>query len=291
MSINVPGIGLVSVVWHPASDEDFKSQAEGGRSGHQPIAIVHHRIVGTLGSADTTFAHGDADPATVGSAGRSVSATFAVGHKGGVLQAIQYVDVSDTAYCNGDCSQDAYAIASRWDGWYGHSAHNERTVSIEHEDNAGLPAGDPKRGVVPEDVIKLSIALDRLLLSGDLAAIRAAGIRIRDQATATALGKIVPGTKTLIDHNDIAGKGKPSCWRPWAADTVGFPRARYIAELTAVPAPDCSAAVKAATDPLVARIATLEAEVLVAKQAGYDQARNGVVITPGAPTVEWPPRP
>lgn len=259
MGISVPGVGDVPVVWHPASDEDFKDKAEGARSGYQPIAIVHHRIVGSLSSADLTFAHSDADPATVGSPGRPVSAQFAVGHKAGKLQAIQYVDLSDTAYCNGDCSQTAYgsAFPSRWDTWYGHKGHNERTVSIEHEDNAGLPAGDPLRGVVPEDVIKLSIALDRLLLSGNLTAIRAAGIRCRDAATATALGKIVPGSRTLLDHNDIAGKGKPYCWRPWLLDK-GFPRARYITELSApAPTPPQEADVPQLTEYLPGQSATI----------------------------------
>lgn len=272
MTVHVPDVGDIPVVWMPASDEDYKDQSEGGRSGFQPIAIVHHRIVGGLNSADITFAANDADPLTVGSPGRSVSANFAVGYDtDGKLYVHQYVDLSDTPYTNGDCSQTAYGAAfpSRWDNWYGHKGHNERTVTIEHDDQGGS-ADTTKKGIVREPIIKLSIALDRLMLTGDIAAIRAAGIRIRDQATATALGKIVAGPRTLLDHNDIAGKAKPYCWRPWQADQIGFPRSRYVAELTATtPTPDPSpytqadldAAVKAATDPLLARIASIKGKV------------------------------
>src|SRR5258708_3958103 len=111
MPLTVPTLPPVPVIWHPASDEDFKDKSEGARSGYQPIAIVHHRIVGSLGSADATFAHSDADPATVGSAGRAVSSQFGIGHEGGKLTIIQFVDLSDTAYCNGDCSQTVYGAA------------------------------------------------------------------------------------------------------------------------------------------------------------------------------------
>ena len=51
-------------------------------------------------------------------------------------------------------------------------------MSIEHHDNGGRPAGSG-RGVVPEPVIAASIALDALLLRGDLAELKAAGIRFR----------------------------------------------------------------------------------------------------------------
>lgn len=241
MSLFVPGVGNVNIRWMPASDEDFKDKSEGARSGYQPIAIVHHRgVVNTIGGLNSTFAHGDTDPATVGSPGRPVSSNFGVGDSGmdGMPVIVQYVDVSDTAYGNGDCQQTHYpGDPSNWDKWYGHKGHNERTVSIEHDDNGG--ASDPSiKGIVTEAIVKTSIALDRLLLSGDIAAMRAAGIHIRDQATADALGKIVPGPKTLIDHHDIAGRLKPSCWKPWSGDKIGFPRTRYINELTTpIPAP------------------------------------------------------
>lgn len=288
MSINVPGIGAVPVVWMPASGPDFGT----GRGGKQPIAIVHHRIVGHLNSADITFADNDSDPSTVGSPNRYVSAHFGVGHDtDGKLYVHQYVNLSDTAYCNGD-----FRSGSNWENWGyptgfmtvdGASMRpcNPMTVSIEHDDNGGLASGDPRKGVVDEDTIKLSIALDRLMLSGDIAAIRSAGIRIREEATAVALGKIPVDAKHLIDHRDIAAGGKPYCWRPWASDTKGFPRARYISELsTPLPAEpvdttpfdqaDIDSAVKQATDPLNAKVVALttERDALASKIAAAQAA-------------------
>lgn len=259
MSLQVPGVGLVTIRWLPASDEDFKDMNEGGRSGFSPIAIVHHRgVVNSLGGLDRTFAAGDADPATVGSPGRAVSAHFGIGDIApNVIGISQYVRLQETAYCNGDCQQTQYpGQPSNWDNWYGHKGHNERTISIEHDDNGG--SSDPAvKGIVTEAIIKTSIELDRLLLSGNLAAITAAGIKC-DQATATALGKIVPSTKTLISHNDIAGKLKPYCWRPWQADKIGFPRSRYIAALTA-PAPPQEDDVPVLSSYLPGQVATIKA--------------------------------
>lgn len=230
MTLLVNGVE-VPIVWYPASAPDYGS----GRAGKKPIAIVHHRIVGGLTSADITFADNDHDVTTVGNTSRSVAAHFGIGHKNGRLEIHQYVDLSDTAYCNGD-----WDSTGNWDNWYGigqvtldgatMSDVNARTVSIEHDDQGG--SADPtKKGIVTEDIIKASIALDRLMLSGDIAKMRAAGIRIRDTATAGALKAIPIDSKHLIDHHDIAGTNKPTCWKPWAADKVGFPRARYISEL------------------------------------------------------------
>ncbi len=241
MTLNVPGVGPVQIRWMPASDEDYKDLGEGGRSGFQPIAFVYHRAVAnTIHGIDVTFAAGDSDPATVGSPGRPVAANFGIGDTGtgGVPIISQYVRLQETAYCNGDCSQTVYGAAfpSKFDQYWGHKGHNERTVSIEHDDNGGS-SNPAVKGLVTEAIIKTSIELTRLLLSGNLAAITAAGIKC-DAATAAALHKIVPGPKTMLMHNDIAGKAKPFCWKPWQADKIGFPRARYIAELTApVPAP------------------------------------------------------
>ena len=271
MAISVPDVGDVPVVWMPASDPDWGH----GRAGRQPIAIVHHRIVGSLNSADTIFAANDTDPATVGSTSRSVSANFACGYDtDGKLYVHQYVDMSDTAYCNGD-----FEAGSNWEKWGyptgfvtvdGSSMRpmNSMTISIEHDDQGG--SSDPtKKGVVREDIIKLSIALDKLMLSGNWAAIKAAGIRCRDEATAVALGKIVPGPRTLIDHRDIAGGQKPYCWRPWQADTAGFPRQRYITELTPVVTPPTTMYTQAQVDAIVAastaaltdQVAALQAQV------------------------------
>ena len=65
-----------------------------------------------------------------------------------------------------------------WDDRYPTTLVNSRTVSIEHRDNGGRTAGSGN-GVVPEAVITASIALDALLLRGDLAEQKAAGIRFR----------------------------------------------------------------------------------------------------------------
>ena len=110
-------------------------------------------------------------------------------------------------------------------------------MSIEHHDNGGRTAGSGK-GVVPEAVIAASIALDALLLRGDLAELRAAGIRFRagtEAAITRELRAIPIDRHHVIDHHYIAGRLKPSCWRPWADDPTGFPQARYLAAL--VPAP------------------------------------------------------
>lgn len=278
MALSVPGVGSVPVIWMPASGPDFGS----GRGGRQPIAIVHHRIVGHLNSADVTFAANDADPATVGAKDRSVSSHFGIGHDtNGQLEIHQYVNLSDTAYTNGD-----FLPGSNWEAWGYPTGYmvvdgatmrpcNPMVVTIEHDDNGGLPDGDPRKGVVDEDTIKASIALDRLMLSGDIAAMRAAGIRVREEATAVALGKIVPGPRTLIDHRDIAGSNKPFCWRPWKSDTVGFPRARYVKELTVqtmYTQAQVDAIVKAAVDPLRLEIADLRTA------AATDAARDETVL-------------
>lgn len=256
MSIFVPGVGDVPVIWLPASPED---KAE-GRFGYQPAAIVHHRAVAGLDSIDGTFAADDGTPVTVGAPNRTVSAHFAIGNENGRIEIHQYVNLSDTAYCNGDYHPDG-----KWDEWFGIEPvpignglriwnTNPMTVSIEHDDNGG--SSDPeKKGIVTERIIRTSIELDRLLLTGDRAAIKAAGIRIREDATAAALGKIPIDRRHLIDHHDIAGPNKPNCWRPWKADEIGFPRQRYIEALTEpAPAPtptppapvDCAQQVEAA---------------------------------------------
>lgn len=220
MSINVAGVGSVPIVWKPSPDH------YNGRNGQTIVAIVHHRAVSSkLSSMDATLI----------SSTRQVSANFGIGHVSGKVEIHQYVDLSDGAWCNGDCQQDAYpSLPSNFDKWWGHHDHNARTVSIEHEDNGGDTTLGIK-GIVDEDVLLASMALDKLMLSGNLAAMRAAGIHIRDAATATQLGKIIPGPRTLIDHHDIAGKLKPYCWKPWKYDTVGFPRTRYIAATIALP--------------------------------------------------------
>lgn len=200
-----------------------------GRSGTtQSIrSIVHHRVVGTLES----MTNGTFYPTTdnVLRAGeRRVSSHFGIGFWGDELRFVQYVALENTAYCNGQSDTDRNLC--RWQLWIdaGRPDANGITVSIEHEDNAAVDGGDGRYVVRPE-IIAASIALDRLLLSGDGPKIRAAGIRCNDLA-ASQLAKIVPSRETLIDHSVIAPHSKPYCWRPFA-DDAGFPQARYIAEI------------------------------------------------------------
>lgn len=193
----------VRVLWKGAHPNNWES-------GHnRPIALVHHRMVGWLAGTTRYFASGEHRP---------VSTHFGVGPN----EIHQYVDLSDIAYGNGN-----------WDasgGWRLYNGRNPNlyTISIEHEDGATA-----QRGRVSETTIARSIELDRLLLSGDLIAMRRAGIHIRDPLTAKALAAIKPGPETLIDHHRIAGRLKPYCWRQWL-DDKGFPQARYLAALKTV---------------------------------------------------------
>ncbi len=201
-----------------------------GRSGMHVIALVHHRMVGTLRSTDVTFTT-DTRPA---------STNFGVGydcgragHPTGLAgtHVHQYVMVDDAAWGNGN-----HDLSGSWDNVYGATPNaNFRTISIEHHDNGGATLGSGRKGVVPEAVLAVSIELDALLLSGDWLAWKAAGIRANTDAKGAAIAAqvkaIAPSSQTLIDHNYIAGKLKPFCWKPWADDRTGFPQARYIAAL------------------------------------------------------------
>ena len=209
-------------------------------SGHPAklIAVVHHRMVGTLKSTDTTFTTGK----------RIASTHFGVGlcskHGGKNRVCIhQYVLLGNQAWGNGNNRypekhpKAGQLVPSAWNKRYPTTLVNSRTISIEHHDNG--KKGHPKRGIVPEEVIVASLALDALLLSGDVAAMKAAGIKFRT-GSETTMGKelkaIKPGPTTIVDHRYIAGPLKPSCWRPWQKDTTGFPQARYLAALGATPA-------------------------------------------------------
>lgn len=238
------------VFWVPASSEDFAR----GRNGKRVIAIVHHRMVGSLAGTDRTFQS---------STNRPVSTHFGIGyncekagHPTGIagVHIHQYVDLADTAFGNGN-----YDATGRWDDWgYPISEINARTVSIEHHDNGGATLGSGKKGVVPEAVIAASIWLDRLLIHGTPAAIRAAGVRARDDVALHQINRIVPGPRTLIMHNDIAGRLKPYCWKPWADDPVGYPRARYVKEVSVVEtAPPAEETVNGFDTPEVPMLATL----------------------------------
>lgn len=217
MGVFVPGYGDVPVVWKPAV---LGADASYGRNGKHVLAIVHHRMVGTLEGTILWF--------TQGSANRPVSTHFGIGFIGTKLTIVQFVDLRDTAYGNGN-----YDSSGVWDNLgYPTSEINARTISIEHEDN-----GTTGRGIVKPPIIDASIELDRLLLTGSLTKIRAAGIRCSSSTVAADLDKLTPSTRTLLRHFDIAGRLKPTCWMAWL-DDPGMPRSRYITRLTGTaPAP------------------------------------------------------
>lgn len=230
MSIEVPGIGHVPVIWRPSDLTGPDSDGHAGRLGYAIRALVHHRVVGSLESmVNSTFKPTSDDTLRAGE--RRVSSHFGIGFwalpdGSKQLRVYQFVALQDTAYCNGQTPSDKAACT--WGLWkrLGRPPTNEITVSTEHEDN-----GKAGGYVVHDHIIRTSIALDRLLLSGNGPKIRAAGIRCSDGAAAQ-LGRIEPGPETIIDHHVIAPVSKPYCWRA-IGDDAGFPRARFIRELTA----------------------------------------------------------
>lgn len=198
-----------------------------GRGGLEVIALVHHRMVGTLRGTDSAFTVGTRDASTHFGVGYGCGKS---GHPATAPHIHQYVNIDDQAWGNGN-----WSTSGAWDDRYPTSFINARTVSIEHHDNGQLDAGDARRGVVPENVLQASMWLGKLLLSGDLAAWKTAGIGFRSATLAADVARqlklVVPGPHTIIDHHYISGTLKPSCWRPWAADAVGFPQARFIEAL------------------------------------------------------------
>lgn len=212
----MPNVGSVPVIWRPAV---IGADASYGRGGKHVIAIVHHRMVGWLPGTISSF--------TQGNANRPVSTHFGIGYLSGKLTIAQFVDLRDTAFGNGN-----YDATGRWDDFgYSLVGINAQTISIEHED--GSTTG---RGVVKDAIIRASIELDRILLSGNLTRIRAAGIRCSSSTVAADLDRIRPSTRTMLRHWDIAGRLKPYCWMRWL-DDPGMPQARYITELSGAPAP------------------------------------------------------
>jgi hypothetical protein len=189
------------------------------------IAIVHHRMVGTLAGTDRTFTTGP----------REASTHFGVGlcskHGGqGSVCIHQYVLLGDQAWGNGNNrTADGRLVKSEWNDRYPQRLVNSRTISIEHHDNGGR--GSSKRGIVPDEVIEASIWLDARLLAGDGKRLEAAGVRFRQGLRSTIcreLRAINPGRHSIVDHHYIAGRLKPFCWQPWQQDAVGFPQARYL---------------------------------------------------------------
>ena len=104
------------------------------------IALVHHRMVGTLRSTDAAFTSTD---------GREASTNFGVGYGCGrtghptSAHVHQYVRLGDQAWGNGN-----WDPSGAWDDRYPTTLVNSRTVSIEHHDNGGRTAGTGK-GVIP----------------------------------------------------------------------------------------------------------------------------------------------
>lgn len=199
------------------------------------IALVHHRMVGTLPGTDATFLRSD---------GRKASTNFGIGFctKHSELLPVgdrqvcihQYVKLGDQAWANGN-----WDASGRWDDLYPTTFINSRTVSIEHEDNGGS-MDKLKRGIVKPQIIAASKWLDALLISGKTANMKAAGIKFTHGGAAEIsdeLASIPIDGKHIIDHHFISGRLKPYCWRPWSADKIGFPKADYVAYLRVDPEP------------------------------------------------------
>ncbi len=136
---------------------------------------------------------------------------------------------------------------------------------------------------MPEAVIAASIALDALLLRGDLAELKAAGIRFRsgtETAITRELRAIPIDRHHLIDHHYIAGRLKPSCWRPWADDPVGFPQARYLAALAPAP-PATEETVNSYPVPKVPSIATVPAGTWLYATSALEPSPDNICVDPG----------
>jgi hypothetical protein len=239
------------------------------------IALVHHRMVGTLRSTDAAFTSTD---------GREASTNFGVGYGCGraghptAAHIHQYVRLGDQAWGNGN-----WDPSGAWDDRYPTTLVNSRTVSIEHHDNGGRERGKGK-GVVPEAVIAASIALDALLLRGDLAELKAAGIRFRagtETAFTRELRAIPIDRHHLIDHHYIAGRLKPHCWRPWADDPTGFPQARYLAALLPAPPPAPEETVNSYPVPKVPSIASLPAGTWLYATSALEPSPDNILVDPG----------
>lgn len=237
------------------------------------IALVHHRMVGTLRSTDSAF--GSAN-------GRQASTNFGVGYACGIAghpltdaHVHQYVRLGDQAWGNGN-----WDATGAWDDRYPTRLLNSRTISIEHHDNGGRTLGNGK-GVVPEKVIAASIELDQMLLRGDAVEMRTAAIRFRDGTAAAIcreLRDIPVDRHHIIDHHYIAGRLKPYCWRPWADDPVGFPRDRYLAALAA-PAPEVEI-VKSYDVPTVPSVGDVAAGTWLYDNDGLAASPSNIQIDP-----------
>jgi hypothetical protein len=188
---------LPAITWLPSPFKNLRDPRYAIRG------VVNHRIVGTLPSARAAFG---VAPGT----SRNASSHFGIGFVGGRLTVDQYVDLADSAWTNGDVREPT------WSRIIPGVNPNLYTVTIEHEDG-----GAPNRGRVSEEVWQASMALQKLLVSGDKDAIRAAGIRVRHDHIVAQLAAVPRDATGFIDHHQIAGPNKPYCFRRWL-DDPGF---------------------------------------------------------------------
>lgn len=209
------GVSAVTVVrWSPSPNWNQ-------RDGRFPLrGDVSHRIVGSAPSALAKFAQ----PGTA-------SSHFVIGHTQigdpcpqcgpittarGPLVIWQCVNLALMAWTNGDVRDPT------WPGYQAGVNPNLTTITTEHED-----MGKVGRHIVTDHIWQASIELKRLLRSGNLTAIRAAGIRVGDGAFSAAslvarMAALPINDTTYIDHHQIAGANKPWCWRDFDGDK-GFP--------------------------------------------------------------------
>ena len=164
-------------------------------------AFVEHRIVGSLPSARAAFG------LVAGSPGRNASSHFGIGFVNGILTIDQYVPLDRMAWTNGDVRDPS------WSRIIPGVNPNLYTVTFEHEDG-----GYGGRGVVPEAVWQASMELQRILTSGNAAAIRAIGVRGATDAIVAQMKAIPKDASGFIDHHQIAGPNKPYCLRRWLDD-------------------------------------------------------------------------
>jgi hypothetical protein len=188
---------LPAITWLPSPYRNLRDARYSIRG------VVNHRIVGTLPSARAAFG---VAPGT----SRNASSHFGIGYVSGKLTVDQYVDLSEMAWTNGDVRDPTWASIIPGVN------PNLYTVTIEHEDG-----GSANRGKVSEEVWQASMELQKLLVSGDAAKIRAAGIRARYDHHIAQLAAVPRDARGFIDHHQIAGPNKPYCFRRWL-DDPGF---------------------------------------------------------------------
>lgn len=207
-------MSLPPITWQPSPNFNLRDR-------RYPLqGDVSHRIVGTGPSAVGLFLRSG-----------TASSHFVIGHTQsgalcprcgpitgarGTLFVTQMVDLAHMAWTNGDVR------GATWPRLQAGVNPNLTTITTEHED-----MGAAGRHIVTDHVWEASMQLKRLLRSGDIAAIRAAGIRVStgafgaDALVARMAALPIDGV-TYIDHHQIAGANKPWCWRDFDGDR-GFP--------------------------------------------------------------------